>query len=170
MEFLSLIMSFAAAFITSVAAVVAVLGFARVVSREVPTVEFLVCHESDKYKYKLSVSNPTSRLLVLDYVEVLSPRAECIIITRADASVYVDTVLTYENLSSECKEKKLVFLEVPGGQTRCLEILFKNTDNLSVNFRIHWSKGLPFLDRCFSARKIKLNSKQIKNRELAAIK
>ena len=168
MESLSLIVPFVASIISSAAAIVAVVGLARVISREVPTVEFLVRHKNGRHEYELSVSNPTHRLLVLDYVEVLSPGAECVIIRRKDAHIEADIERIWEDLSSECKEKKNVFLQVPAGQTRHLEIQFKNVDSFNVNFRIHWSKGLPLLDRRFATRKVKLDSGQIEKRKLAA--
>ena len=62
-------------FLSGLATLIALAAFARTVSQGLPTVEFLVECDNEAYPplYKLSVSNPTRRLLVLDYIEVLSP-------------------------------------------------------------------------------------------------
>ena len=153
-----------------VATGVAFFTFARDFSRQLPTVEFLVQRdESAQVLYKLSVSNPTHRLLVLDSVEVVAPCADGVQIGRIDDSVYGVVDLACEDASLTSKRTKSVFLAVPTGQTRYLEVGFSDDEDLEVNFRLRWSEGLPFLDRCFIARKIKLNPAQVKSRKLAAV-
>ena len=144
--------------------------FAKAFSRQLPTVEFLVERdESAQALYKLSVSNPTHRLLVLEYVEVLSPCAAGVQIRRMDDTIRGALDRAFEDDSLMSKRTKSVFLSVPAGQTQYLEVEFSDDEDFEVNFRLRWSKGLPFLDRCFIARKVELDSAQVKSRKLAAV-
>ena len=158
---LSLVISF-------VAAAIAVLSFARAVSWQLPSVEFLVDRDaSDQPGYKLSVSNPTRRLLILDYVEVFAPSAEGVKIWPIEGTVHDTVSRAFEDMSLTSKRLKSVFLAVPAGQTRCLEIEFADDEDFEVKFGLHWSKGLPLPDRCFIARKVRLDAAQVKSRQLA---
>ena len=61
--------------VSVVAAAVAVASYMRVRLEELPTVECLVTRDaSDEAQFWLSVSNPSRRLIILDWVEVFSPR------------------------------------------------------------------------------------------------
>ena len=152
-----------------VATAVAVFTFAREFSRQLPTVEFLVEHdESGQPLYKLSVSNPTHRLLILNYVEILSPAADKVQIQPAGVNLHGTVTRAYEDALSTSKRAKSVFLAVPAEQTRHLEIELSDDEDFEVDFRLHWSKGLPLPYRCFIARKVKLDSAQVKDRRLAA--
>ena len=61
--------------ISVVATAVAVASYMRVRLQELPTVEFLVTRDaSDEAQYWLRVSNPSRRLIILDWIEVFSPQ------------------------------------------------------------------------------------------------
>ena len=171
---LSLVFSF-------VAAVVAVAAFVRTVFHELPTAEFLVTRdEAGTAFYRLSVSNPTRRLLVLNYIEVLSP-STATVFTSPDHSTRGILERAWEEAERAGGQTKSVFLAVPAGETKYLEIVFKNNmtdENFDVDFRFVWSKhdfqfgwwevllrpgreGLP--------QGVKLDSAQVKSRRLAAI-
>lgn len=159
--------------LSSLATLVALAAFLRPVYRELPTVEFLAEPDqaSGTHCYKLSVSNPTHRLIVLDHIVVRSS-GTVTVFARRGSSVGDTTKLVREELSQPDRQRKSVYLAVPAGQTKCLEIKFgDNSDNegFDVDFRLVWSKGLPFLERCLMRRKIKLDSTQVKSRRLAAV-
>ena len=156
-----------------VATGVAVLAFLRTVSQGLPTVEFLV--ERDQYEravYKLSVSNPTRRLLVLDYIRVLSPDIVTSFARPVDTTR--DTVeRVWEDLSRSDPELRAAFLAVPAGETKYLEILLggeTDDEELDIDFRFVWSKGLPHWDRWLMPRRVTLDSTQVKSRKIAALK
>ena len=179
MNAMSLIISLVATAISLVAAAAAVAAFVRTVFHELPTIEFLARRDaSGLASYKLSVSNPTRRLLVLDCIKVLSPS------TVTGFSIPGDTAgdtlrRAYETLERAGEEAeraagqtKSVYLEVPAGETKYLEIVFKNNmtdEGFEVDFRPVWSKGLPFLARRLMRRKVQLDSAQVKSRNLAAL-
>ena len=166
----SLIFSFVSLIFSFVATAIAAFTCARVFSRELPTVEFLVVRdENAPVLYKLSVSNPTHRLLVLDHVDVLSPRADGVQIRRMDDTVYGVVDRAYEESSLMSKRTKPVFLAVPAGQIQHLEVEISDDDDFQVDFRLRWSKGLPLLYRCFIVQKVELDSAQVKSRKLAAV-
>ena len=172
----SLVFSFSSALTAAVAAIFSTLTFFRTFFRELPTVEFLVKYGRDDQKlYKLSVSNPTHRLLVLDHVKVLSPSADVVEIKPEDDNLDGVIDRAIEETSLPSGRTKPVFLTVPAGQTRCLEITFGyeflkslDAEGFEVDFRLCWSKGLPRLEQWFIARKIQLDSAQVKSRNLAA--
>ena len=66
--------------------------------------------------------------------------------------------------------KKPVFLQVPSVETKFLEVLFKDPNEFEVDFKLHWSKNLPILDRHFIkiTRRIKLEVAEVNSRILAA--
>ena len=150
---------------------VAVLAFLRTVLQGLPTVEFLVERDaSEASRYKLSVSNPTRRLLLLDRVDVISPSPPPYF--NIPNGTMTGTIERGCEDASGTPGSRAVYLAVPAGETKCLEIEFKNNMNdedFGIYFRFVWSKGLPFLDRWFMPRKIKLDSAQVKSRRLAAI-
>ena len=153
-----------------IATVIAVFTFARTLSRQLPTVEFLVERDGNvQPQYKLSVSNPTLRLLVLDYVDIFSPSADAVDIWRMHETLYGTVDRAYEGATLKSKRRKAVFLAVPAGQTRDVDITIFIDEDFDVDFRLHWSKSLPFPDRCFIARKIRLDSAQVKSRKIAAV-
>ena len=115
---LSLVFSF-------VAAVVAVAAFIRTVFHELPTAEFLVTRdEAGTAFYRLSVSNPTRRLLVLNYIEVLSP-STATVFTSPERAIRGGLELAWEEVERAGGQTKSVFLAVPAGETKYLEIVFK---------------------------------------------
>ena len=171
---LSLVFSFVAAFAAAAA-------FVRTVFHELPTAEFLVTRDaSGLASYKLSVSNPTRRLLVLDHIKVLSPDTMSSFARPADSMRHTEERV-WKDLRSPDPEKRGVHLAVPAGETKYLEILFgSETDDegFEVDFRPVWSKhdfqfgwwevllrpgreGLP--------QGVKLDSAQVKSRNLAAL-
>lgn len=153
-----------------VATAVAVFAFARALSRQLPTVEFLVERdESEQALYKLGVSNPTHRLLVLDHVRVLKPRPEEVWVRRMDDSLRGDLERAYEDASIVSKQTKSVFLAIPAEKTRYLEVQFSDEEGFEVSFQLYWSKGLPLLERWFIPRNVKLDWAQVKSRKLAAV-
>ena len=154
-----------------VATLVAVAAFARTVRQELPTVEFLVERDNEAYPplYNLSVSNPTRRLLVLDYIEVLSPDTVTNFV-RPEHSLRGTLARAWEDLS-RADRMKSVFLAVPAGETQCLELVFDgNTDSedFDIHFRLVWSKGIPWPDRLLMPREVKYDLTQVKSRKLAA--
>ena len=156
-----------------VATAVALMAFLRTVFQGIPTVEFLVEPDTGTgtLSYKLSVSNPTRRLIVLDHIEVRSPDTVTVLAGR-EHSVTDTLNRAYEDLSQADRRRKSVYLAVPAGQTKCLEMQFGgNTDeeDFDIDFRLVWSKGLPRPDQWLMRRKIKLDSSQVKSRRLAAV-
>ena len=172
---LSLVFSFVAAFAAAAA-------FVRTVFHELPTAEFLVTRDaSGLASYKLSVSNPTRRLLVLDHIKVLSPDTMSSFARPADSMRHTEERV-WKDLRSPDPEKRGVHLAVPAGETKYLEILFgSETDEekeFDLDLRFVWSKhdfqfgwwevllrpgreGLP--------QGVKLDSAQVKSRQLAAV-
>ena len=148
------------------------LAFIRTVFQGRPIVEFLVERDASGLAgYKLSVSNPTRRRLFLDYIEVLSP-STATGFTSPEHSVRDTAKRACDEDERAAGQTKSVFLAVPAGETKCLEIVFKNNMNdedFDVDFRLVWSKGLPFLDRWLMPRKVRLDSTQVKSRNLAAV-
>ena len=173
MTVLTAILSEMTPILSVVATIVAVMAFLRTIYQKVPTVEFLV--EPDKASgelcYKLSVSNPTRRLLVLDHILVRSPD-KAMYFSRPAESLRDTLELALEEDSQADRRRKLVYLAVPAEQTRYLELSFggnENNEDFDVDFRLVWSKGLPFLEKWFMRGKIKLDSAQVKSRRLAAV-
>ena len=109
--------------VSVVAAAVAFASYMRVRLEELPTVEFLVTRDaSDEAQYSLSVSNPSRRLIILDWVEVFSPRpksADTVVILpimktnsgRGETNLAWEEVKRAELLGS--KRMKPVYLAVP---------------------------------------------------------
>ena len=62
-----------------------------------------------------------------------------------------------------------MYLAVPAGETRCLELEFSDDEGFEVDFRLRWSKGLPVPERWFIARRVRLDGAQVKSRQLAAV-
>ena len=153
-----------------VATVVAVLAFARTFSRELPTVEFLVEHDaSEQALYRIAVSNPTRRLLVLDQVDVRLPNPEGVTVRPLGVTMHGTVSRAYEDATMASKRRKSVYLAEPAGETRCLELEFSEEEDFEVDFRLRWSKGLPVPERWFIARRVRLDCAQVKSRQLAAV-
>ena len=154
-----------------VATAVAVVAFARTFSRELPTVEFLVERdENEEFLYRLAVSNPTHRLLVLNEVEVRLPDAEGVKVRPIGVTLQGTLERAYEeDVTMASKRRKSVYLAVPAGETRSLEVEFPDEQTFEVAFRLHWSKGLPVPERWFIARKVRLDCAHVKSRQLAAV-
>ena len=157
-----------------VATVVSAVTFAKAFWRDLPTAEFLVERDqSGRLLYKLSLSNPTHRLLVLDQLTVPLPRAEGVVVRRMNDTAHGAMELAYEDVFvSRSKERKSVYLPVPAGETEYLEIEFRDfsdDDDFEVHFRVCWSKGVPVPERWFIVRAVKLDSAQVKSRKLAAV-
>ena len=158
--------------LSTVATLVALAAFLRTVVQGLPTVEFLVeYNKMEGVLYKLSVSNPTRRLIVLDYIKVLS--SDTITGFARPGESTKDTLnRVWEDLSRADNRIKSVYLTVPAGDTKCLEIVLgSSTDDegFDVDFRLIWSKGLPRPERWLMPRGIKLDLTQVKSRKLAAI-
>ena len=156
---------------SGLATVVALAAFGRIVFQGLPTVEFLVERDNEGYPplYKLSVSNPTRRLLVLDYIEVLSPDTVTGF-NRPEHSLRGTIDRVWDDLS-QADRMKSVFCAVPAGETQCLEIMFGgeiDDEDFGVDFRLVWSKGLPHPDRWLMPRRVKYDLTQVKSRKLAA--
>lgn len=159
---LSLALAFAATAIS-------VFAFARAFSGQLPSVDLLVERgPAGEARYRFSVSNPTRRLIVLDYIEVLSPRPDEVLMRPMEVTAYGVTNRAYEEVFCPSKRGKPLFLAVPAGETRQLELELPDREDLAVRFRLSWSKGLPFPDRCFVVRKFALDSDQLRSRKLAA--
>ena len=158
--------------VSGLATLVALAAFGRIVFQGLPTVEFLVECDNEAYPplYKLSVSNPTRRLLVLDYIEVLSPDTVTGFV-NPDDSLRGTIARVWDDLSQEADRMKSVFWAVPAGETQCLEIVFggeTDDEDFGVDFRLVWSKGLPHPDRWLMPRRVKYDLTQVKSRKLAA--
>ena len=155
-----------------VATAISVVTFLRTLAGQVPSVDFLVERdESERARYTLRVSNPTRRVLVLDYVEVLSPESGKVFMWPKGVTDHGVTERALEEVySSGPKHVKPVFLAVPAGQSRDVEVKFRlaEDEEFEVSFGLRWSRGLPLPDRCFLARSIELDAAQIKSREIAA--
>ena len=67
------------------------------------------------------------------------------------------------------KRRKSVYLAVPAGETRCLELEFSEEEDFAVDFHLHWSKGLPVPERWFIGRSVRLDGARVKSRQLAAV-
>ena len=179
----SLLLSFVATAVAVVASVVAVASYMRVRLEELPTVEFLVTRDaSDEAQYWLSVSNPSRRLIILDWVEVFSPRPKSvdtvvILPMMRTKSGMGETNLAWEEVKRAeqlgSNRMKPVYLAVPAGQTEFLHIRFRGiTDDedggFEINLRLHWSKGLSWWFRKFVTRQIMLDAEQVKDRTMAS--
>ena len=156
---------------SGLATLVALAAFGRTVFHGLPTVEFLVERDNEAYPplYKLSVSNPTRRLLVLDYIEVLSPDTVTGF-ARPERSLRGTIDRVWDDLSRDDRMKS-VFWAVPAGETQCLEIMFggeTDDEDFDVDFRLVWSEGLPRPDRWLMPRRVKYDLTQVKSRKLAA--
>ena len=101
---------------SGLATLVALAAFGRIVFQGLPTVEFLVECDNEAYPplYKLSVSNPTRRLLVLDYIEVLSPDTVTGFV-RPELSLRGTIARVWDDLS-QADRMKSVFCAVPAGE------------------------------------------------------
>ena len=158
--------------ISVVATAVAVASYMRVRLQELPTVEFIVTRDaSDEARYWLSVSNPSGRLIILDWVEVLSPQpktADTVVILpmmkansgKGETNLAWEEVKRAEQLGSNRMEP--VYLAVPAGQTEFLHIRFRGVTNdedegFEIKLRLHWSKGLSWLYRRYITRQIVLD-------------
>ena len=154
-------------FLSVVATMVAVVAFARTFFRELP---FLVERDaSEQALYRLAVSNPTHRLLVLDQVEVRVPDAEGVKVQPLGVTMHGTVSRAYEDATMASKRRKSVYLAVPAGETRCLELDLSDEEGFEIDFRLHWSKGLPVLERWFIRRTVRLDRGQVKSRQLAAV-
>ena len=164
----SLAIAFVAVAGSLIATLVSFLTYVRAVSWQLPTVEFLAEHdESAPARHKLTVSNPTRRLLVLDYIEIRSPRPDRVRIQPTGLNLRGTVERAYEETSLPSERKKAVFLRVPPGTTGDLEIDVGTEEDFEVDFRLCWSKGIRGLERWFIVRKVKLSSAQVKSRTLA---
>ena len=166
-------MAVASTIISLMAVSLAFWAFLRTVFQEIPTVEFLVepGAANGTFCYKLSVSNPTRRLIVLDHIYVLSPNTVKVLAGREE-SVKRSLTLRFDELSQSDRQRKMVYLAIPAGQTKCLDIEFgdyKDNEGFDVHFKLEWSKGLPSLDKCLMQRQIKLDSEQVKSRKMAVV-
>lgn len=163
------IISVAGGVLSAAAAAVAVVAFVRAFLHELPTVEFLARRDPNVgVLYKLSISNPTRRVLFLDCIRVLSPS------TVTGFTIPGDTM--GDTLRRLYYSHEAVYLEVAAGGNECLNVEFKadmdpgwDDEGFDVDFRLVWSKGLPLLVRCFMPRKVQLDSTQVKSRNIAAL-
>ena len=120
-----------------VATVVAVLAFARTFFRELPTVEFLVERDAtEQALYRLVISNPTRRLLVLDQIEVRLPGAEGVKVRPMGVTMRGTVERAYEDVTMASNRRKSVYLAVAAGETRCLELEFSEEEDFEVDFRL----------------------------------
>ena len=176
MDVVSLVFSF-------VATAIAVASYMWVRLQELPTVEFLATRDaSGGVQYWLSVSNPSRRLIILDWVDVLSPEpktADTVVILpmmRSD-SARGETELAWEEVRRAeqlgVNRMKPVYLAIPAGQTEFVHIRFRDVadeenEDFDINFRLHWSKGLPWIHRRCITRRIMLDKEQVKARTMAS--
>ena len=165
----ALIVSSLSMIFSCLAAFVAIWTLARTIAQQIPTIEFLVENDgSGRNIYRISVSNPTHRLLVLDYVEVLSPEPNSVSIQPMEVTLRGTLERSWEDASRKSKERKSVFLEIPSRKTEYLEIALRDHEEFEIDFKLQWSKNLPILDRCFIAQRIKLDVAEVNSRILAA--
>lgn len=156
--------------IAVLAALVSVFTAARTFSGQLPSVDFLVERDAGgEARYKLSVSNPTRRLLVLDHVEVFAPQADRVLIRPEGVTAYGVSSRAYEEIVLGSKNIKPVFLAVSAGQTRALDVEFRfaHEEEFDIKFGLCWSKGVPFPDRRFIARSFELDAAQLRSRKMA---
>ena len=166
----TLIASFLSTICACIAAFVALWALARTIAQQIPTVEFLVGNDgSGRNVYKISVSNPTHRLIVLDRIEVLSPDPERVLIQPMERAEKGSLERNWENASIPSRQTKAVFLGIPSGETEYLEVLFVDLEEFGVDFRLQWSKNsLPILERHLIAQRIELDAAEVNSRILAA--
>ena len=165
--------AFASLSTSFLAAIVALLALYRTMVQQTPAVEFLGDDDGSGADghYRISVSNPTHRMLVLAYVEVRSPDPSRVFLRPMDISLRADLERSWETVRR--KDGKIaVFLEVPARATRCLEARVDVQDP-DIDFRLHWSKTLKALlrvDGCLTrgANRIKLDECEVRYRQLAA--
>ena len=161
----SLVLASAATVAAALSALVALLTLARTVAWQVPTVEFLREYgEHTPRRYKLMVSNPTRRLLVLDYVGVVSPSADEVRIQPSQLDLHGTVERAYDEIELPSKRKKPVFLPVKPGETADLEIDFGTQEDFEVEFRLYWSKSLRGIERWCVPQDLKLDSDEVKSR------
>ncbi len=106
---------------------------------------------------------------MLNEVEVRLPDAEGVKVRPMGVTLHGTLERAYEEVTMASKRRKSVYLAVPAGQTRSLEVEFSDEEDFEVDFRLHWSKGLPVPERWFIARKVRLDRAQVKSRKLAAV-
>ena len=169
--------------ISGVATGVAVASYTRVLLQELPSVEFLVTRDrSDEEQFWLGVSNPSRRLIVLDWVEVISPppkKGDTVQIrpvmkadsVKGDLNLAWDEVRRKEELGSH--RMKPVFLAVPAGETQLLSITFGDIEEdedggFKVDFRFQWSKKPWWTYLIRGTRRITLDADQVKSRKMAS--
>ena len=169
--------------ISGVATGVAVASYIRVLLQELPSVEFLVTRDrSDEEQFWLSVSNPSRRLIILDWVEVISPpmkKVETVIFQavtekdsiKGDLNRGFDEAERTKRLGSH--RMKPVFLAVPAGENQLLSITFKDVEEdenggFKVNFHLHWSKGPWWTYLIRGTRRITLDAGEVKARKMAS--
>ena len=171
----SVLMAFAAALAASVSAVVAAITLIRTIAWQVPIVEFLCEYdetdETAQRRYKLTVSNPTRRLLVLDYVDVLSPDAKQVKLRPNELDVRGDVERAWDQPNFHWKRRKPVFLPVKPGESADLHIDFgTQEEDFEVEFKLYWSKRLGRIERWCITNDLKLDPDEMKSRRLAAIR
>ena len=179
----SFVLSGLAAAAAVVANVVAVASFIRVWMAEVPTAEFLVTRDaSDDAQYWLSVSNPSRRLIILEWIEVRSPRprtSDTVVILppMQTKSGRGETELAWEEVTradeSGSHRMKPAYLAVPSGETQFLHVRFRGVpteedEGFKVDFRLHWSKNSFWLYRRLITRRISLEAQELKARTMAS--
>ena len=166
----TLVLSLAATIAAAVSAIVALFTFVRTLAWRIPTVEFLSEYDEDKpRRYKLTVSNPTRRLLVLDYIDVLCRDAEEVRIEPSRLDTHGELARVREQFELSSKRKKPVFLAVKPGETADLEVDFGAKEDFAVDFRLCWSKSLRGIERWCIQKDLKLDSGEVNSRTLAAI-
>ena len=165
----TLVVSFLSTIFSCLAASVAFWTLARTITQQIPTIEFLVENDrSGQTIYKISVSNPTHKLLILDRVEVFSPEPSNVSIQPMDVTLRGTLERSWEDTSIASKQRKSVFLRIPSGKTEYLQILFRDLEEFEVDFKLYWSKSLPILDRHVITRRLKLDVAEVNSRILAA--
>ena len=169
--------------ISGVATGVAVASYIRVLLQDLPTVEFLVTRDkNDEEQFWLTVSNPSRRLIILDWVEVISPppkKRDTVVIgamtktdrLKGDLNLAWEEVRREEKLGS--RRMKPVFLAVPAGETQLLSITFGDIEEdedggFKVDFRFQWSKGPWWTYLIRGTRRITLDGDQVKARKMAS--
>ena len=169
--------------ISGVATGVAVASYIRVLLQDLPTVEFLVTRASNgEEEFWLTVSNPSRRLIILDWVEIASPppnKSDTAVIEVMTKTDWCEGDIVRALKEHEPREKlgprrmKPVFLAVPAGETRLLNIRFGGIEEddeggFKVDLRFEWSKGPWWTYLIRGTRRITLDADQVKARKMAS--
>ena len=154
---------------------IAALSFLGTMLNQLPSVEFLADRERtyEPGRYRIHIDNPMRRSVYLDYVEILEPDPDDVLIWHPDSSGSArhDILRAQETLSSSDKRKQAVFISIPPRGRQTLNLHIKNDPPNAIHFQLHWgaasaNRFLPF-HRLFPKR-IHVDSARLKSIRISA--